>query len=111
MQTHTASLKVSVCLFVKIRKPTIVDPNGQDYCSCVPFYQGEECKDMVCLNGGTQVEQRCICPPGFLGYHCEIDTNRTAANSRYLKYDDQVGNVFLISSLSISKKIVQKEIT
>ncbi|VDD91603.1 unnamed protein product [Enterobius vermicularis] len=70
------------------------DPNGQDYCSCVPFYQGEECKDMVCLNGGTQVEQRCICPPGFLGYHCEIDTNRTAANSRYLKYDDQGNDLF-----------------
>uniref|UniRef100_A0A0N5B0C8 EGF-like domain-containing protein n=1 Tax=Syphacia muris TaxID=451379 RepID=A0A0N5B0C8_9BILA len=70
------------------------DPSGRDYCSCVPFYQGEECKEMVCLNGGTQGEQRCTCPPGFLGYHCEIDTNRTSTSSRYLKFDEQGNDLF-----------------
>lgn len=63
--------------------------DGRDYCGCVPFYQGEECREMVCLNGGTEMKQRCLCPPNFLGYHCEIDTNRTSATSRFQRYGDQ----------------------
>ncbi|VDM25921.1 unnamed protein product [Toxocara canis] len=63
--------------------------DGRDYCGCVPFYQGEECREMVCLNGGTEMKQRCLCPPNFLGYHCEIDTNRTSGTSRFQRYGDQ----------------------
>ncbi|VDN32157.1 unnamed protein product [Gongylonema pulchrum] len=64
--------------------------NGRDYCGCVPFYQGEECRDMVCLNGGTEIRRRCRCPPNFLGYHCEIDANRTSVVSRFHGYGEQV---------------------
>ncbi|RCN39107.1 hypothetical protein ANCCAN_14952 [Ancylostoma caninum] len=32
---------------------------------------------MVCLNGGVEVHGRCTCPPTFVGYHCEVDANRT----------------------------------
>ncbi|EYC19258.1 hypothetical protein Y032_0025g1273 [Ancylostoma ceylanicum] len=51
--------------------------DGRSYCSCLPFYQGEQCTDMVCLNGGVEVHGRCTCPPTFVGYHCEVDANRT----------------------------------
>lgn len=63
--------------------------DGHDYCACIPFYQGEECKEMVCLNGGTEIKQRCLCLPNYLGYHCEIDTNRTSGTSRFQRYGDQ----------------------
>lgn len=62
---------------------------GRDYCGCVPFYQGEECRDMVCLNGGTVVQRQCRCPPNFFGYHCEIDANRTSVVSRFHGYGEQ----------------------
>ncbi|GMR56477.1 hypothetical protein PMAYCL1PPCAC_26672 [Pristionchus mayeri] len=70
--------------------------DGRDYCSCVPFYQGEECREMVCLNGGVESGRRCACPPNFLGYHCEIDANRTAAlgGSRFQKYSDNPNEFF-----------------
>ncbi|VDM55244.1 unnamed protein product [Angiostrongylus costaricensis] len=28
--------------------------DGRSYCSCLPFYRGERCTEMVCLNGGTK---------------------------------------------------------
>ncbi|GMT09257.1 hypothetical protein PFISCL1PPCAC_554, partial [Pristionchus fissidentatus] len=71
--------------------------DGRDYCSCVPFYQGEECRDMVCLNGGVESGRRCACPPNFLGYHCEIDANRTAVlggGSRFQKYSENPNDFF-----------------
>ncbi|KAF8385069.1 hypothetical protein PRIPAC_74211 [Pristionchus pacificus] len=70
--------------------------DGRDYCSCVPFFQGEECRDMVCLNGGVESGRRCACPPNFLGYHCEIDANRTAVlgGSRFPKYSENPNDFF-----------------
>ncbi|KAK0408741.1 hypothetical protein QR680_004130 [Steinernema hermaphroditum] len=67
--------------------------DGRDYCSCVPFYQGEECRDMVCLNNGTIKNERCHCPPNFLGYHCEIDTRGTSG-SRFQRYGEQGSELF-----------------
>lgn len=74
---------------------SLIGANGRDYCGCVPFYQGEECRDMVCLNGGTEVRRRCRCPPNFLGYHCEIDANRTSAVSRFHGYGEQVCIIYI----------------
>ncbi|VDN08126.1 unnamed protein product [Thelazia callipaeda] len=63
--------------------------DGRYYCACIPFYVGEECRDMVCLNGGTEVRRRCRCPPNFFGYHCEIDANHTSVVSRFHGYEEQ----------------------
>ncbi|CAJ0561132.1 unnamed protein product, partial [Mesorhabditis spiculigera] len=62
--------------------------DGREYCSCVPFYQGEECREMLCLNGGVETDRKCQCPPSFLGYHCEIDANRTTHGNRYGRFGD-----------------------
>ncbi|KAK6758866.1 hypothetical protein RB195_016223 [Necator americanus] len=63
--------------------------DGRSYCSCLPFYQGEQCTDMVCLNGGVEVHGRCTCPPTFVGYHCEVDANRTAQHgSRFHRFGE-----------------------
>lgn len=67
----------------------LVGIDGHNYCSCLPFYQGETCSDLVCLNGGHEFRGRCSCPHNFVGYHCEIDTNKTKSNSRYTKYGPQ----------------------
>uniref|UniRef100_A0A914UPT9 EGF-like domain-containing protein n=1 Tax=Plectus sambesii TaxID=2011161 RepID=A0A914UPT9_9BILA len=66
--------------------------SGRDYCSCLEFFQGEECRDIVCLNGGTSVKGRCVCLPEFLGYHCENGGNRTV--NRYDRYDHAAGELF-----------------
>ncbi|VDK73972.1 unnamed protein product [Litomosoides sigmodontis] len=63
--------------------------DGRDYCACTPFYQGEECRNIVCLNGGTEIQHQCLCPPSFLGYHCEIDANRTSVMLRFHGYREQ----------------------
>ncbi|KAM3717209.1 Protein cueball [Dirofilaria immitis] len=63
--------------------------DGRDYCACTPFYQGEECRNVVCLNGGTEIRRQCLCPPNFLGYHCEIDANRTSVMLRFHGYREQ----------------------
>uniref|UniRef100_A0A915D744 EGF-like domain-containing protein n=1 Tax=Ditylenchus dipsaci TaxID=166011 RepID=A0A915D744_9BILA len=79
--------------------------NGRDYCSCSAYYKGLECREMVCLNGGHEDNGRCICPSQFLGYHCEIDTNRTGhsveypsnghgPNSRFQRFGDQNNEMF-----------------
>lgn len=63
----------------------------------MPFYQGLECREMVCLNGGREDNGRCICPPQYLGYHCEIDTNRTGGGvggSRFQRFGDQSSEMF-----------------
>ncbi|CAI2353608.1 unnamed protein product [Caenorhabditis sp. 36 PRJEB53466] len=67
----------------------LVGIDGNNYCSCLPFYQGDTCSDLVCLNGGHEFRGRCSCPHNFVGYHCEIDTNKTKSNSRYTKYGPQ----------------------
>ncbi|PAV75949.1 hypothetical protein WR25_13187 [Diploscapter pachys] len=68
--------------------------DGHKYCSCLPFYQGQECNRMVCLNGGIEVTNRCQCPQYFLGYHCEIDTNRTMHQTpRFTRYPEN-GDLF-----------------
>ncbi|MCP9264788.1 Protein cueball [Dirofilaria immitis] len=66
--------------------------DGRDYCACTPFYQGEECRNVVCLNGGTEIRRQCLCPPNFLGYHCEIDANRTSVMLRFHGYREQPRN-------------------
>ncbi|VBB32265.1 unnamed protein product [Acanthocheilonema viteae] len=63
--------------------------DGRDYCACTPFYQDEECRNIVCLNGGTQMRHQCLCPPNFLGYHCEIDANHTSVMLRFHGYREQ----------------------
>ncbi|CAJ0948294.1 unnamed protein product, partial [Mesorhabditis belari] len=73
--------------------------DGREYCSCVPFYQGEECRDMLCLNGGMESNRKCSCPPTFLGYHCEIDTNRTVS-SRFQRYGENTGNELFSRDIS-----------
>ncbi|PAV88951.1 hypothetical protein WR25_24385 [Diploscapter pachys] len=68
--------------------------DGHKYCGCLPFYQGQECNRMVCLNGGIEVTNRCQCPQYFLGYHCEIDTNRTMHQTpRFTRYPEN-GDLF-----------------
>lgn len=72
-----------------------------DYCNCAPFFKGDECRDLICLNGGREENGRCVCSSQFLGYHCEIDTNRTThsdfnsqstlnENTRFQRFGDQV---------------------
>ncbi|CAI4225055.1 unnamed protein product [Auanema sp. JU1783] len=67
---------------------TLKGVDGRSYCSCLPFYQGERCTEMVCLNGGVNINGRCSCPPTYLGYHCEVDSNRTVNNARYNRYGE-----------------------
>uniref|UniRef100_A0A0K0E8L7 EGF-like domain-containing protein n=1 Tax=Strongyloides stercoralis TaxID=6248 RepID=A0A0K0E8L7_STRER len=54
------------------------DHFGSDICSCHPYYQGSECKDIICLNG----------------YHCEIDTNNTIINPRITRYGESSSDIF-----------------
>lgn len=65
---------------------------------------------MVCLNGGRESQGRCICPPQFLGFNCEINTNGTIgigggggineygrnvnSNSRFQRFGDQSNEMF-----------------
>lgn len=84
--------------------------DGRAYCSCTPFYQGEQCSEMVCLNGGTdcldrihgtrsgvEMNGRCSCPSPYLGYHCEVDSNRSAhAGSRFQRFGEVALSVVLI---------------
>ncbi|KAI6213780.1 Protein cueball [Aphelenchoides besseyi] len=72
----------------------LIGHNGRNYCSCIPFYQGEECRDMLCLNGGREDNGRCICPPQYLGFHCEINTNHTGSGSRFQRFGDQGSEMF-----------------
>lgn len=63
--------------------------DGRSYCSCLPFYRGERCTEMVCLNGGVEVNGRCTCPRSYAGFHCEIDANRTTRHEpRYHRFED-----------------------
>uniref|UniRef100_A0A7E4V3D6 EGF-like domain-containing protein n=1 Tax=Panagrellus redivivus TaxID=6233 RepID=A0A7E4V3D6_PANRE len=64
------------------------DINDRYYCSCNPFYQGEECKQIVCLHGGREQDGRCVCPPQFWGSHCEVDTNKTGTGNRFQRFGD-----------------------
>ncbi|XP_062435999.1 urokinase-type plasminogen activator [Rhea pennata] len=48
----------------------------------LPHKYGPEYKDCNCLNGGTCITyylfsriNRCLCPEGYSGIHCEIDTD------------------------------------
>ncbi|KJH53625.1 hypothetical protein DICVIV_00053 [Dictyocaulus viviparus] len=63
--------------------------DGRSYCSCLPFYQGERCTEMICMNGGIEIHGRCTCPQSFTGYHCEIDANLTVQHgSRFHRFDE-----------------------
>uniref|UniRef100_A0A0N4ZSX8 EGF-like domain-containing protein n=1 Tax=Parastrongyloides trichosuri TaxID=131310 RepID=A0A0N4ZSX8_PARTI len=70
------------------------DQYGNDICNCLPYYQGSECTEIICLNGGTRIHDRCSCQNQFLGYHCEIDTNRTVINPRTTRYGETSSDVF-----------------
>ncbi|CAD5224642.1 unnamed protein product [Bursaphelenchus okinawaensis] len=73
----------------------ITGQNGRNYCSCVPYYQGEECRDLICMNGGRETNGRCVCPRHYLGYHCEINTNSsTQSSSRFQRFGDQGSDMF-----------------
>jgi hypothetical protein len=73
---------------------------GKNYCSCVPYYQGEECRDLVCLNGGREENGRCVCLQQYLGYHCEINTNHSGpGGSRFQRFGDQV-NMYVVKLLN-----------
>ncbi|KAL3083144.1 hypothetical protein niasHS_010946 [Heterodera schachtii] len=82
--------------------------DGRDRCSCVPFYRGEECREAICLNGGRLSEGgHCECAPYFLGFHCEIDANRTIpsrahefGNSRFQRFGGDNGNEFFSRDVS-----------
>ncbi|GMT36310.1 hypothetical protein PFISCL1PPCAC_27607, partial [Pristionchus fissidentatus] len=55
--------------------------NSDGKCVCTKndfmnFYSGSTCKNIQCTNTGVVneedgAENRCLCPPGFLGTHCE----------------------------------------
>uniref|UniRef100_A0A0K0FKH8 EGF-like domain-containing protein n=1 Tax=Strongyloides venezuelensis TaxID=75913 RepID=A0A0K0FKH8_STRVS len=70
------------------------DHFGIDICSCHPYYQGSECSEIICLNGGSRIHDKCACLNQFLGYHCEIDTNSTIINPRMTKYSDSSSDIF-----------------
>lgn len=63
--------------------------HGKNICSCVPFYQGEECSNIVCLNGGKEMGRRCACPPNFHGFHCEVYNNANGAISKFRAFTEQ----------------------
>uniref|UniRef100_A0AC35TJQ4 EGF-like domain-containing protein n=1 Tax=Rhabditophanes sp. KR3021 TaxID=114890 RepID=A0AC35TJQ4_9BILA len=70
--------------------------HNKEECVCMPFYQGPECIDFYCVNGGTKIQNRCMCPsPQFLGHYCEIDTNKTSITSnRYPRYGETTSDIF-----------------
>ncbi|KAF7634651.1 hypothetical protein Mgra_00005899 [Meloidogyne graminicola] len=65
--------------------------DGRDYCNCLPFYHGIECREPICLNGGRSLfdARGCECLPPFIGFHCEFDGNRT----QRFEFEANVGNV------------------
>lgn len=64
--------------------------DGRDYCNCLPFYHGIECREPICLNGGRSLfdARGCECLPPFIGFHCEFDGNRT----QRFEFEANVGN-------------------
>lgn len=38
----------------------------------------DECKEVICQNGGACVDGACACPQGFTGDYCEIPIGNTS---------------------------------
>ena len=49
-------------------------PNGQYRCQCSKYYSGYHCESLICLNGGLISLGKCLCPPGYRGEQCEIES-------------------------------------
>uniref|UniRef100_H2UBB8 Delta-like protein n=1 Tax=Takifugu rubripes TaxID=31033 RepID=H2UBB8_TAKRU len=58
---------------------------GGYHCDCFQGWAGQNCDLSVkgchgqCQNGGTCQGRLCLCPPGFLGTHCETQRNECAS--------------------------------
>jgi hypothetical protein len=49
----------------------ILLPNAT--CSCESYFSGDDCSILHCEHEGLAVEsKRCLCPPGWIGRHCEV---------------------------------------
>uniref|UniRef100_A0A8R1HXI9 EGF-like domain-containing protein n=1 Tax=Caenorhabditis japonica TaxID=281687 RepID=A0A8R1HXI9_CAEJA len=46
-------------------------PDPYTFCKCDPGFQGIDCSEPICLNGGILDVSFCRCPPLFYGRRCE----------------------------------------
>ncbi|CAB3405759.1 unnamed protein product [Caenorhabditis bovis] len=65
-------------------------PNSDGICDCPSYFKGDNCSSIECLNGGYVDENGgkfCICPPGYLGIHCEAVKPSPAAHAQFRTMD------------------------
>lgn len=63
----------------------ILGLDGKKYCSCNPFFEGNECHEAKCFNNGRSENGRCSCLPQFFGNHCELN-NTTYFNGEFMNH-------------------------
>uniref|UniRef100_A0A1I7XUM2 EGF-like domain-containing protein n=1 Tax=Heterorhabditis bacteriophora TaxID=37862 RepID=A0A1I7XUM2_HETBA len=50
----------------------INNTDSSTYCYCEGLFGGLNCEKRLCSNGGTLAEDnKCLCPPGYIGDHCQ----------------------------------------
>lgn len=49
----------------------MTDTDGTKYCYCNGLFHGRDCSKILCMNGGTGLNEVCLCPTGFSGDHCQ----------------------------------------
>lgn len=60
----------------------------------------DECKDVVCQNGGTCVSGACVCPTGYEGTNCETETRAKFIKS--WSASDMAGTTPIVYNCSIA---------
>src|SRR5690606_18468421 len=65
----------------------------------------DECKDVVCQNGGTCVGGNCVCPSGYEGVNCETESAAKYVGS-WTAADKEEGSAIPSYTATITKNTV-----